>query len=61
MIINIEDFKIKKMNRTMVEMSETIKQGGMLLGDACYILAYKAREYAARMEANEKELNKLKT
>lgn len=45
----------------MVEMSETIKQGGMLLGDACYILAYKAREYAARMEANEKELNKLKT
>lgn len=41
MIINIKDFKIKKMNRTMVEMSETIKQGGMSLGDACYTLAYK--------------------
>lgn len=61
MLVNIEDFKKRKLNRTIVEMSESIKQGGMSLGDACYILAYKAREHAARMEANEKALNKLKT
>lgn len=52
----LERYKIKKMSQAMSEMAEVTKNSGYIMAEACYTLAYKAREIDSRIKANQKEI-----
>ncbi|TCI99996.1 hypothetical protein [Cytobacillus praedii] len=60
MIVDLNEYKLEKVSKNLKDITLSTKQGGYAFADACYRLAFKAREIASRIEANEKELSKNK-
>lgn len=58
MTTNIDDYRMKKISNRLKELSESTRQGGYLIAEACYRLAYEVRKYDSQSKANEKQLNK---
>lgn len=60
MLVDINDYKLKKLSKAAIEIGESTRNNGFAFAEAFFAIAYKAREIASRIEANEKELNKYK-
>lgn len=60
MIINFEEYKLRRAERKMKELAESTKSGGYAIAEACFSLAYRAREIAAQIENNERNNDRFK-
>lgn len=56
--VDMRDFKNRKTIKEINKVTHSIKETGVIVGEACYRLAYIVRMYDSQMKANER--NKLK-
>ena len=50
----------KRHIKAISKLAQSTKEGGYVLAEACYALAYKAKEIASQMECNERNNMKLR-
>jgi hypothetical protein len=60
MVIDINEYKSKKTSQMIYEVCNSAKEGGYVVAEACYALAYKMKEIESQMKVNQMIVDKLK-
>ena len=58
MMTDLDEYKTRKISKTIGEICNSTRDGGYAIAEACYALAYKARKIDSQIKANQMNLNK---
>ncbi|PAD84982.1 hypothetical protein CHH57_02060 [Niallia circulans] len=58
-LINIEDYKAQKLTEKINVSTNSTREGGLIIANACYRLAHLAKKYDSELKVNKRNLDKL--
>lgn len=59
-MVDINEYKFKKLTKMAAEIGSSIKEGGYIMAETCFALAYKVKEVDSQMKVNQMNIDKLK-